>query len=109
MKKLLILIILLLGTSIYSQSEETDQRTVKYLLNQINSLNFKSLEDNKSYAFVGKVDGVSVYWYRLIENNNITYCQVMKQFGKYAKGHTIITDLKGKNAHGTHEIQLVYE
>lgn len=109
MKKLVVIIALLIGSNIYSQTEETNRGTVKYLLNQINSLNFKELKPTQSYAFVGTSNGVSVYWIRIVETNTITYHQVMRQFDKSAEGHTIITDLDGNNARGTHEVQLKYK
>lgn len=109
MKKLIVLIVLLIGSISYPQQEETDRGTVKYLLRQINSLTFKKLKDNQSYAFVGKEQGISVYWHRIIESDKITYKQVMEQSGMYAEGHVIITDLRGNNAIGSHAVQLRYK
>lgn len=112
MKKIILIILLLFGCAIYAQSRSTSPAVVSYLMKQIQSLNFEKTDNpNASMAFVGKANGIEVYWYRVVETHTITYLQILvnSKLNASAKGHTIETDLEGNNAIGTHEEKLNYK
>jgi hypothetical protein len=111
MKKLVTIIILLISSVIYSQSEVTSEENVKDLLNQINRISFKKMEENEYFGFVGRTKEIEIYWMKKIGTNTITYEQIIfnLKFNMGANGHTIVTDLNGGNAYGYHEVRLNYK
>lgn len=110
MKKIILLAFLTFTISSYAQQVKTDKETVRYLVKQIKSLDFKLSQNGKYLAFVGRVDDTEVYWSKEVKSNYIEYIQYIYNLNLdlYAEGHTILTDLDGKNPRGLSQVQLKY-
>lgn len=111
MKKIIITLLLNLCLNVYAQEDVTSKQSLNKMLKQINSIEFTGENYERTVGFVGKVRYIEVYWGKSIQEERIVYTQFLidTETDMTAIGHTIITDLDGRNPRGTHNRTLTYK